>query len=641
MLLRVFRLHKAMMFLLIALVSLIKSGDIFGQTDEQIPAEADVLPDTMIVFSPEQASGYIQKIVEGEDIWKPEGEQMKASLRRLAEHFNEPIDSVISRLTAFEYDSVFFEVSHVMQNDTLPVRWLTESTFFVDTLVLEREPFITRETIYINTVPVKVNPVNDTLPVFGVDKDSVRIERDTIRETVIDTLFLNSKGVQVHQVEEERVIPPMLPPNSHQQVRFQRDSASVIVSTPRRALVANPDSPFYILPDDRMADSLYHAVNTVVSYTEVRDSVLVFISDIDGQQTPLWLSAIEQEMQRFWVKNEARDSITLWVGNPFRNEIKLLLEDNVSVERREKIGMDDVPVTSLRPNLSLVPMKPSEEIPIFWQYGFSSTFTLNQTYFSNWARGGESSYAGNLDVKGSADLNDKEKKIRWTNEARLRYGAIRTEEHGLRTNTDNLELNSKFNTDLREKLDFSSVFYFKTQVAKGYNYPNDSVVISRFLNPGALTLGVGVEYKPFEKTSLNFSAISYRNTFVLDTTAIDQTTHGIDAGERSRQELGGQLVVRNSVSILDGLNITNSLRIFSGYLDKPQNVDVDWEINLEKQISWFFKVSLNMHTIYDDDILFPVLDAQGEPVVMPDGTPQRAPRTQFKQFLGLTLAFRL
>ncbi len=614
----------------------------YSQNEGEEPiAETDTITEIPVVFTPSSASGYIQKLLEKDDVWRPGGQEFRQALQRLADHFDEPVDSIISRLSVFEYDSVGFEVAYLPVFDTIPLRWLNETTFMVDTVSMGREPYITRETIYVNTVSVGVSPVSDTLSVFGMGPDSVKIQRDTIRETVIDTLFLRSLGIQLHQIAEERIVPPVFVPGSNERFRFLRDSASVVVTRYRRAIVAGEDTPFYILPDEKMTDSLQHAVSTLVSYTEVRDSVLVFISDIDRQQTPLWLSARDDEMRRFWVKNAARDSITLWVGNPFRNEISLLLEDNVSVERREKIRMDDVPVTSLRPDRSLLKMTPSDEIPIYWDYAFSSTFTLNQTYFSNWARGGESSFAGNLDVRARANFNDKEKKLRWNSEGRLRYGAIRTEEHGLRTNTDNLELNSQFNTDLREKLDFSSVLYFKTQVAKGYNYPNDSVVVSRFLNPGALTLGVGVEYKPFEKTSLNFSAISYRNTFVMDTAAIDQTAHGIDPDKRSRQELGGQLVIRNSVSILDGLEINNAIRIFSGYLDKPQNIDVDWEINFEKQISWFFKVSLNLHTIYDDDILFPVLDANNEPVLLPDGTPRRVPKTQFKQFLGLTLAFRL
>jgi hypothetical protein len=180
----------------------------------------------------------------------------------------------------------------------------------------------------------------------------------------------------------------------------------------------------------------------------------------------------------------------------------------------------------------------------------------------------------------------------------------------------------------------------KNQLAKGYNYPNDSVVISKFLNPGTFTLGVGLEYKPFKKTVINYSPLSYKNTFVLDTVAIDQTAHGIAADKKVRQEMGGQLVVKNQVSIFDGLVMTNSLRLFSNYFDNPLNVDVDWEVNLEKRINWYFTVNLNLHLIYDDDIRFPVLDENEDPVKLPDGSTQKAPKMQFKEFVGLTFSFK-
>lgn len=135
--------------------------------------------------------------------------------------------------------------------------------------------------------------------------------------------------------------------------------------------------------------------------------------------------------------------------------------------------------------------------------------------------------------------------------------------------------------------------------------------------------------------------MSYKNTFVLDTANIDQTIHGIDNDKRANQEMGGQLLIKNDINIFDDLNIKNSLRLFSNYLDKPQNVDIDWEINLEKQLSLFFTVILNVHMIYDDDIRFPKLDENDEPVLLPDGSEKKIPKLQLKQYLGLTFLFKL
>lgn len=623
--------------------------------NESSYSEIDTIPEERIVFTPTKASEYISNLLGIDSLWGPAGEAMKHSLTRLVDHYHEPMDSLKRRLMSFEYDSIEITPTFLSRRDTLPLRWLNKSTFIVDTIPLDREPFKREKTIVMNKVDSLFLSFRykEKLPPIDHLIDSLLMARDTIIEVYIDTLYLQSNQIQMHRVLNDsialtdsvllhiNVVPPLLPEGSGKTVRFLTDSSGFVISERYRVLMAEKDSPFFVVPGERMTDSLKYAVQTLFVHTEVRDSILLYLNDIDGRRTPFWLSVGDSDQHRFWVKNQANDSITLWIGNPTKFDLSFVLEDDVSVERREQKRVDDVPITTFTPARVLATIKPLEEIPIFWRYGLSSSFTMNQTYFSNWARGGESSIAGLLDIRGTAEYANKEQKSKWTSSGRLRYGAIVTEAHGFRSNTDEIEINSQYNRVLRQKIDFSSVFYGKTQVAKGFNYPNDSVVVSKFLNPGTFTIGVGFEYKPFPKTSLNFSALSYRNTFVLDTANINQTAFGIDRDLRSRQEMGGQLVVRNSISILDGLNINNVIRLFSSYLDKPKNIDVDWEMNLEKQINWYSRIRVNLHVIYDDDILFPVLDSAGDPVLLPDGSPRKAPKMQLKQFLGLTLAFRI
>jgi hypothetical protein len=107
--------------------------------------------------------------------------------------------------------------------------------------------------------------------------------------------------------------------------------------------------------------------------------------------------------------------------------------------------------------------------------------------------------------------------------------------------------------------------------------------------------------------------------------------------------MGGQLVVNSSVTVFKDMKIINTIRLFANYLDKPQNVDVNWELALEKQISWYFRIRLNMQLIYDDDVNFPLYhDRKKEkPILNQQGKQVLGPKTQFSQFLGLTLAFKI
>jgi hypothetical protein len=622
------------------LFGLMLQGSTFAQSVKEIPkSETDTVHSEPVIFTVSSASEYIIDLLGKNNLWRPAGDTMKLSLTRLIHHANEPFDSIRSRLSGFDYDSVKFKHTYIVRKDTIPLQWLNDSTFIIYEVPLERKPLFLQKTVIKKVADSTAFLLKDRLPGFETLLDSMMMKEETIIEILIDTSFLESKGIQMYKIMDKQVIPSLMSPGTHRSVKFHSDSAKIIISDTVNVIVADRKSPFYIVSGTGITDSLQQAVKTLLSYTDKRDSVLLFINDVRGQKTPFWLTTGNKELYRYWVKNYKNDSITIWMGNPAKHDITLILEEDVNVNRLIKETADHIPITVVKPQKSLVKVEPLKGIPIYWNYVFSNTFGLNETYISNWAKGGESSLSGLIDIKGIAKYTNTDAKTQWTSSGRLKYGAIITEEYGYRTNNDMLEFNSQFNKVIKDKIDFSTVFYMKSQVAKGYNYPNDSVVVSKFLNPGTFTIGLGLEYKPGKKTQINFSMLSYKNTFVFDTLKIDQTRHGIPKDKRAKQEMGGQLVINNSISILEGLNMSNSVRLFSGYLDKPENIDVDWEINLEKRIKWYFKILLNFHMIYDDDIRFEVMDKNDKPVLLPDGSKKKSPKLQFKQFLGLTFTF--
>ncbi len=550
-----------------------KSGTV-ATADTLNIANTDTIPEPVIEFTPETASDFLINLMKLDSLFRPEADTMRISLNRLLDHYNESINTVKNRLTTFEYDSVRSDDETIVINDTLPVRWLNDSTFILDTLPLTREPFFTRKTIFLNGIDTTAFAFTRDIPTLKLMMDSILMARDTIVETFIDTSYLESVNLRLHRFTNQSIDPPLFPPGSEKISRFFRDSTKIVTSDYQQVRLANEESPFFVVPNERTTDSLEVAVQTIINYTKTRDSILIYVSGVDGRRMPFWLSSERDEVYRYWVKNMENDSITLWIGNPEKYDITLRLEENVNVERRRKKLADDIPIFVGEPSRGLKKINELAEIPIYWDYLLSSAFTLNQTYLSNWAKGGENSLSSVLDINAGARYNDKASKITWDNTGRVRYGTIITEEHGFISNTDMIELNSQFNKVIKNKIDFSSSFYMKTQIARGYNFPNDSVVVSKFLNPATLTIGAGSEYKPFKRTSLNFSPLSYKNTFVLDTTNIDQTIHGIEQDLRARQEMGGQLVIRSKVSILEDLNISNSVRLFSNYLEKPENIDM-------------------------------------------------------------------
>jgi hypothetical protein len=181
---------------------------------------------------------------------------------------------------------------------------------------------------------------------------------------------------------------------------------------------------------------------------------------------------------------------------------------------------------------------------------------------------------------------------------------------------------------------------FKTQVSRGYNYPNDSVPVSKFMNPAILTLGFGLDYKPDKFTSINFSPLSYKGTFVPDTASIDQTRYGIPANRKAKHEPGASFMISNELRPVKNINIINRLQLFTNYINNPLNIDVDWETILQANLNWFTDVRLNTHLIFDDDTKTPVFDKNKNPVMGNDGLQKKTARVQFKELLGLSFIFR-
>jgi hypothetical protein len=425
-----------------------------------------------------------------------------------------------------------------------------------------------------------------------------------------------------------------------EQVRFKVPEDSLIKS----------DTNFYSNKMDTVVfykysgrnDSIKAAVGVLLDYLEARDSSIISFSGINNKDYQFWLNSKSDKVMRFWLKNDLDDSVTVWIGNPARNTICLYLEHGVSFRRPSRQGNVSQARINVEPqdNSRLVDIKKILTKFQLWRYRTEASFALNQGLVTNWVKGGENSVSTALDITWYADYNNKPMLLSSNHFARIKYGLIKSGDDGIRKNIDLLETNSKLNHKAFGKFDFSGIMLFKTQVSKGYNYPNDSIPVSKFMNPAILTLGFGLDYKPDKYTSINFSPLSYKATFVPDTANIDQTKYGVAANRRSKHEPGASFMITNEFRPLKSMVVTNRLQLFTNYIYNPLNIDVDWEMILQANINWFTDVRLNTHLIFDDDTKTPVFDKDKNPVMGNDGVQKKTARIQFKELLGLSFIFR-
>ena len=419
-------------------------------------------------------------------------------------------------------------------------------------------------------------------------------------------------------------------------------SVLVVIDTLHEVISEYPDFPFTYYEYPYQSDSIRTAVNLLLENVEAADSSLIYITGINNEVIPIWLNSKSGLMKRFWLKSNLQDSVTVWIGNQSKNTIALYLENGISFLRPVK----QQHYTDARVDVQQIDRSKLQEIkkitikPLYWKYRSEAAFALNQASLTNWVKGGESSISTSLDITGYADYDNKTLKMTSKNFARLKYGLIWTDEDGIRKNLDLMETNSKLNHKAFGKFDFSAIMLFKTQVAKGFTYPTDTTrtLVSKFMNPAVLTIGLGLDYKPNKFTSINFSPLSYKGTFVLDTTgikgedAIDQTKYGVPKGKRSKNEPGASFMITHEYKPVKKLAITNRLQLFTNYIENPQNIDIDWEMILTANLNWFTDVRLNTHLVFDDDT---------KSLVDPDNkNSKKTARVQFKELLGFSFVFR-
>ena len=165
-----------------------------------------------------------------------------------------------------------------------------------------------------------------------------------------------------------------------------------------------------------------------------------------------------------------------------------------------------------------------------WKVSGLGSLTLNQANFNNWSAGGENSLSGTALLKLYADYTKGKFSI--NNNANFKYGILNNESYNKPIkNEDLIELYSQFNYKTSRHWSVSGLINLTTQFTDGYNYPDDSTVISRFFAPAYLTVAPGILYKPVEYFSILMTPVTMRGIFVMDQDLADLGAFGVDKAD--------------------------------------------------------------------------------------------------------------
>ncbi|MDQ6470136.1 DUF3078 domain-containing protein [Flavobacterium sp. LHD-80] len=252
-----------------------------------------------------------------------------------------------------------------------------------------------------------------------------------------------------------------------------------------------------------------------------------------------------------------------------------------------------------------------------WKTKGTVSLLLNQSSFNNWIAGGEDSFSGTLGI--NYDFNYKKDDVTWDNKILASYGLLQTKNDDFTKKTDDrLEFNSIVGKKAFGQWYYSYFLNFRTQFSTGYIYgqdPNGKQIRTeqtKFMSPGYLTTGPGIYWTKDANLKINFAPLTSKFTFVDNayTTGIDRFTglpyvdgayFGVDEGKSMRYELGFYASVYYKLAIMTNVTAENTLNLYSNYLEDPQNVDIDYSLNIVMKVNKFLSANLSFQAIYDDN----------------------------------------
>jgi len=302
-----------------------------------------------------------------------------------------------------------------------------------------------------------------------------------------------------------------------------------------------------------------------------------------------------------------------------------------------EISADSLNVTELPKDSIVINDSTKTKLPKHWKIHGLGSLNFSQTYISNWVEGGESAVSGLgiFNISANYKLNNSQ----WDNVLDVKYGLIKPGENSFRKNEDKLEFSTKFGQKAFNKFYYSVMLNLKSQIDEGFEYPNDSVMISGFMAPGYLLIAIGLDYKLNDKFSFLLSPMTSKSTYVLND-SVDASKFDIEEGENVRRETGAFFKAKVKFKIVENIILDSKLDLFTNYKHNPKNIDVNWELAIAMKVNKYIVTTISSHLVYDDDISIPIERTRVNAAGVIETYMGTTKAIQFKELLSIGIAYK-
>ena len=242
--------------------------------------------------------------------------------------------------------------------------------------------------------------------------------------------------------------------------------------------------------------------------------------------------------------------------------------------------------------------KMTEEIPMGWTKKGTFTLLANQASFDNWLAGGQNSISGN--ISGNYDFNYKNENWNWDNKLMGSYGLTKLKGQDLQKSDDRFVFNSLAGRKASGEWFYSLFFNFQTQFDSGFDL-DSGIKTSHFFSPAYFQFGPGMLWKKSDNLKVNFAPATSKLIVVHPHFTEFGPSFGVEQGDSSRYEFGAAINGYYKFDVMENVSVENILNLYSNYLEDPQNVDVDYTLNVVLKVNKYLSTNFAFQTIYDDN----------------------------------------
>lgn len=284
----------------------------------------------------------------------------------------------------------------------------------------------------------------------------------------------------------------------------------------------------------------------------------------------------------------------------------------------------------------------------FWSYTNLGNLYMAQIAHSEYWKGGG---YNNINIWGDFDWKAKYKKEKsnFVYNFNIQYGLMKRDEQEWIKNRDKLEMSGNYGHQFSNRMFLSALMTMRTFVSNSYQLNKEGEKLhlnGRFFSPLTFDVGSGLNLKTLEPVNgekkktknvfdIYYTPINSKVTIAQDSILAAQYLPEKFRGQGYRIEIGSLIKIVSNFQIMKNITLQSKADFFTNHLASFGKFDVNIESQLQMKVNKAISVNILGNLVYDEDIIFDIVDADGEP------SGRKGPRTQFSESInvGITHSF--